>query len=119
MQKKVLVIDDEIDILEAIKIIIETEGFEVHAVNDIKSAEEVSDYNPNLILLDFQLVGKSAKDICELLKSSDTTKDIPIIILSAHPLSKLKTLINPCHVIGYIQKPFDMNVLIEAVKNSV
>lgn len=119
MSKKILVIDDEEDILEAVKIILESRNFDVTTLTDFKSSSDVVTYKPDLILLDFLLVGKNGKEVCAALKNDAKTADIPIIILSAHPLSKLRTFISPSDVVGYIQKPFDMSVLIAAVEASL
>ena len=119
MRKNILVIDDEEDILEAVKIILESRDFAVTTLTDFKSSSEVVAYKPDLILLDFLLIGKNGREVCAALKNDAETIDIPIIILSAHPLSKLRTFINPSDVIGYIQKPFDMSVLIAAVEASL
>ncbi len=119
MNKKILVIDDEKDILEAIEIILETSGYSVMTQTTFNSAVEIAGHRPDLILLDFLLVGKNGREVCEALKLESDTKDIPIIVLSAHPLSKLKTFIKPTDVIGYIQKPFEMDVLIAAVGAAV
>lgn len=115
MSKKILVIDDEKDILEAVKIILESQGYEVVTNSTFNSASEVADIKPDLLLLDFLLVGKNGKEVCDALKQNDSTKSLPIIVLSAHPLSKLKTFIQPSDVVGYIQKPFEMDVLISSV----
>lgn len=119
MNKKVLVIDDEKDILEAVQIILESRGYDVITQSNFLNSGEVKAHKPDLILLDFLLVGKNGKEVCEALKNDQSTANIPIIILSAHPLSKLKTFINPSDVVGYIQKPFEMDVLIAAVDAAV
>jgi DNA-binding response OmpR family regulator len=119
MSKKVLIIDDEKDILEAVQIILETYDYEVITLSSFEDAKDLSQYNADLILLDFLLVGKTGKDVCEALKKEPTTMHVPIIVLSAHPLSKLKTFISPHDVVGYIQKPFEMDVLLAAVGAAV
>lgn len=119
MHKKILVIDDEKDILEAVRIILESRGYEVITLSNFHDVSEIHTHQPDLILLDFLLVGKNGKEVCEELKQNTQTSKIPIIILSAHPLSKLKSFINPTDVAGYIQKPFEMEVLIAAVDAAV
>ena len=119
MSKKVLVIDDEKDILEAVQIILETHDYDVTTLSSFEEAKDLVQYKPDLILLDFLLVGKTGKEVCEAIKKEPTTAHVPIIVLSAHPLSKLKTFISPHDVVGYIQKPFEMDVLLAAVDAAV
>jgi len=119
MNKRVLIIDDEPDILEAVQIILESSGFTVVTMPNFISADEVAANQPDLILLDFLLVGKNGKEVCEALKQNQATQQVPIIMLSAHPLSKLKTFVQPTDVVGYIQKPFEMEALITAVQTAV
>lgn len=119
MKNKILFIDDEEDILEAVKIILESQGLMVKTATDIKSIEAVIEYSPDLILLDLLLIGKSGKEINQQLKESDKTKNIPVMLLSAHPLSKLKKIAVECNAADYLQKPFDMDVLIKAVNKNL
>lgn len=117
MPKTILIMDDEEDILEATKIILESQDYNIITSSTFSSAEGVAKINPDLILLDFLLVGTNGKAICDKLKKNDKTEHIPIIILSAHPLGKLRSFIDKDDVVGFIQKPFDMHVLIAAVEN--
>ncbi len=119
MKNKILFIDDEVDILEAVKIILESQGLIVKTATDIESIESIIEFSPDLILLDILLVGKSGKEVNQKLKEFDETKEIPVMLLSAHPLSKLKKLAVECNAVDYLQKPFDMDVLIKAVKKNL
>jgi len=116
IKKKILFIDDEKDILEAVKIILESENFLVKTATDISSINDILQFDPDLLLLDVVLDGKSGKDICIALRGSKKGKDIPIIMLSAHPMTQLKTLFSESGATEFLQKPFDMHVLITTVK---
>ena len=86
MNKKILVVDDDKDILDALQIVLENEGFVV--VKNFKGDETYQVVNmskPDLILLDVLMSGKDGRVICKKLKSSKESKDIPIILMSAHP----------------------------------
>ena len=116
MKKKVLFIDDEEDILEVVKIILENEGMDVICKTDIKSIDEVVKINPDLVLLDLLLLGHSGDEICAMIHGDKRTKDIPIVLISAYNLSKVRALTEKCHAEAYIQKPFDMDELVDKVK---
>jgi DNA-binding response OmpR family regulator len=114
--KKVLFIDDEEDILEVGKIILENEGIEVVCMTDLKTVDEVVEIKPDLVLLDLLLLGHSGDEICTMLNEDVRTKDIPIIIISAYNLSRVKELTKNCTARAFIQKPFDIDAFVEKIK---
>jgi len=116
MSKKVLFIDDEVDILEAVKMLLENEGFEVKTVSDINSAKEVIDYMPDIILTDVLLSKKTAEDICKILKEDSMIKNIPVILLSAQSLPKLLETVKRSGARDYLQKPFEIDDLTSLIK---
>lgn len=114
--KKVFFIDDEADILDAVQVILESQGFTVKTATDLSSIDEIISFAPDIILLDILLRGKNSDDISRKLKKNKSTQNTPIIILSAHPNYRLKALAKEYDAAAYMQKPFDMDVLIALVK---
>jgi DNA-binding response OmpR family regulator len=114
--KKVLVVDDENDILDVIRIILEDEGYEVFTVdNGTEVLKEVANNTPDLILLDVMLCGMDGRDICKNLKSHALYKLIPIIMISAsHNLQGF--LDQEGGADCFISKPFDIDNLIAVVE---
>lgn len=113
--KKILVVDDDFSILEALKVGIESEGYEVMAISDgEKTYESVKKFNPNLILLDYLLSGKDGQEIVRELKSKRETKNIPVIMLSAHPSAD--KCAQECGADGFIPKPFEFDHLLEVIE---
>src|ERR1051326_4506794 len=96
MPKKILVVDDEESILEAVEIILTNAGFTVVTLPNVRSIRQIIAIQPDLILLDVLLAGRSGRSICSDITSNRATCDIPIIILSAHPMSTLKKLVEEC-----------------------
>ena len=83
-QKNIVIVDDEIDILEILKINIERNNYKAHCFQDGESAiSHILKNIPDLIILDLMLPGIDGFDICRLLKNKDLTRNIPILILSA------------------------------------
>ncbi len=119
MKPKVLIIDDENDILEAITLILKTQDLTVSTHTSAPPIEWIIKYQPKLILLDMLLIGKSGHEICKELKSHPQTKDIPIILLSANPIAKLKSLSKSCNADNYLPKPFELTELITIVKKYI
>lgn len=116
MKKRILVIDDDQGILEAFEAILESEGYDVVILSDTERVESlVKTYRPDLILLDILLSGADGRDICKKLKSKPRLKNIPIIMISAHP-SASKT-IQSVGADDFVEKPFEMDILLKKVKH--
>jgi len=117
MSKKILAIDDDPDILDAIKFTLEGEGYEVTVSEKGEYAGNLQDKNggiPDLIILDVLLSGKDGRTICKNLKSKDDTKHIPIIMISAHPDAEKSSI--EVGADDFLAKPFDVSVLLERVE---
>ncbi|HLX40864.1 MAG TPA: response regulator [Ktedonobacteraceae bacterium] len=114
--KKILVVDDDPDILDALKFGLEDAGYDVATTEKGEYAENLRDTNgglPDVIILDVLLSGKDGRLICKKLKSQDTTKHIPIIMISAHPNARQSV-----QLVGaddFLAKPFDLDELFEMV----
>jgi DNA-binding response OmpR family regulator len=117
--KKILLIDDDPGILEALTLILEGEGYEIETI--IKVSKDINrklkKFHPDLILLDMLLSGLDGRDIAKNLKANPKYKKIPIIMLSAHPNAKREAM--ACGANYFIAKPFDMNELIALVKKAI
>jgi len=116
MSKKILAVDDDNDILDVIRIILEDEGYEVYTLANGKHVFEfVGENYPDLILLDVMLGGMDGRDICRALKEHEEYKKIPVVMISAsHNLNNL--LLMPGAPDNFLAKPFDIDRLIDMVK---
>jgi DNA-binding response OmpR family regulator len=112
---RILVVDDNKDILQVVKIILENHGFEVLA--SLKGEDSFSNtetFNPQLILLDvFLSSGIDGREICKSLKSNPKTKEIPVIMFSAQ--TKMEDVLQVCHADDFIAKPFAVKDLISKI----
>ncbi len=106
MPKKILVIDDDHDILEIIDIIFKQEGYDVVLSDNGKEAEDVGQINPDLVLLDIRIAGsdKNGVDICAQIKSSPETQNLPVLLFSAE--DDIVELTRRCGANGFVRKPF-------------
>lgn len=114
--KKILVIDDDESILDAVRMILEQEGYTVHLQSDVSQIVKViQKLKPDLILLDVMLGITDGRDICRQIKNHRYLRSTPVIMLTA--TKDMRNLIEDFVPDGYIAKPFDMHVLIKTIKS--
>lgn len=118
MKRKILVVDDDEAILDAISILLDTYGYHVCATADGGEVNsKISQFHPDLILLDVLLTGFDGRVICKKLKSNPTTYPIPIIMISAHPGAKKHSLLSGAN--DFLAKPFDMEQLLDLIEKNL
>jgi two-component system phosphate regulon response regulator PhoB len=115
MSKKILIIEDDPDILDMMAYILTDEGYEVIAAVDCQPLEDIAAINPGLILLDNRLGENSGSNACKKLKTDADTAHIPVILVSAN--MDLEHLAADSLADGYMAKPFDVTELIAVVKH--
>ncbi|MCG3267340.1 response regulator transcription factor [Yoonia sp. I 8.24] len=107
MGKRVLLIEDEPNILEAISFILSRDGWTVHTHEDGETAmQKVIGFPPDMIILDVMLPGRSGFDILRELRETETTKDIPIMMLTARGQEKDRDLAMRLGANHFMTKPF-------------
>lgn len=115
--KKILIIEDELNIYELIKFNLEANGFEVDGVQDGGIAiDKVLKYQPDLIILDLMLPGKDGISICREIRANSAISYIPIIMLTARSEEFDKVLGLEIGADDYITKPFGIKELCARVK---
>lgn len=111
---KVLVIDDDMNICELIRLYMEKEGYEVRTVYNGKSGiEAFSEFTPNIAVLDIMLPGMDGWQVCREIRK---VSNIPIIMLTAKGETFDKVLGLELGADDYMVKPFDPKELIARVK---
>lgn len=117
-KKKVLVIDDEPDFLEMIKIRLEANGYEViDAYDGEEGLKKAEGENPDIILLDIMMPKKDGYTLLRELKHKKATKSIPIIVLTAKP--GMRDLFGMEGINDYIVKPFEDEELLLRIKKAL
>jgi two-component system alkaline phosphatase synthesis response regulator PhoP len=114
--KKVLIVDDEADILEIISYNLIKEGYEIlTAKNGIEALEKVGPFKPNLVILDIMMPKMSGVEVCKILRSKPEYNDTLIIFLTAlnDESSQIKGLETGAD--DYISKPISPKVLVSRV----
>ena len=115
--KKILLVDDEVDLVETVRFPLEMEGYHVLvSYNGEDALNQARKENPDLILLDLMLPKLDGYKVCRLLKFDERYKHIPILMLTAKTQEKDKVLGLETGADEYITKPFEMYYLMEKVK---
>jgi len=84
--KKVLVVDDDVDIRKVVSKLVEKSGYEsIEAKNGVEGMGKVREHKPDLIILDMLMPKESGVRMYHELKTEESLKDIPVIVLSAIP----------------------------------
>ena len=116
-KEKILVVDDEEDILELVRYNLAKEGYRVACVTSGEQAmKEVKEDAPDLILLDLMLPGLDGLDVCKRLKSDPVTSVIPIIMLTAKGEDADIVTGLELGAEDYVTKPFSPRVLLARLK---
>jgi DNA-binding response OmpR family regulator len=113
--KKVLVVDDDRDLLEMVEMALTEQGFEVSTLEEGRSFfTEIKKFAPDVILLDVFLNDADGRELCYQLKSDASLKDIPVALYSAGHMSNSTIVDSKANL--YITKPFDIMHLAEKLR---
>ncbi len=118
--KKILVVDDEPDILKVISFRLKKAGYEILTARDGKAALDLIAVNkPDLILLDLRMPVMSGEEVCATLKTSVELKTLPVILLTASSGGKIADKAKELKADDYMIKPFEAEVLLEKVRKLI
>lgn len=116
--RKVLVVDDDHDILTVVEIVLNMHNFKVQVLSKPDEINNtIKSFFPDLILLDVALGSVDGRDICKELKQSNETKHIPVLLFSAH--YDLINDIHECFADGLITKPFETLTLVDSINKAM
>ena len=118
MNKRILIIEDDKDIVEAVRYNLEKEkGFSVLAAHSGDEGLQLAfQMKPHLIILDIGLPGMNGYEICRTLRRDPQTRDVPILILTARGTESDKVLGLELGADDYVTKPFGIRELVARVK---
>lgn len=116
-KKKILLVDDEVEIVDMIKIRLEASGYKVlTAYEGSEALDKAHREKPDLIILDLMLPEIDGYKICRMLKSDKKYRPIPIIIFTARAQENDKKLGEEAGADAYIVKPFEPQALLGKIK---
>jgi CheY-like chemotaxis protein len=119
-QKKILIADDDADILEALTLILEEDGYAVETTSDgakLSALGTLEHDLPDLLLLDIWMSGCNGREMCQLLKHQPQTRTLPIILFSAN--RETEQIAQEAGADAFIEKPFDLDDLLAVVARYV
>ena len=118
MNKRVLILDDDIDILQICTIVLKKKGFDVQTLsNSNQVVDQVKSFRPDVILMDNWIPGPGGIEATRLLKLDPLTQDVPVIFFSAN--SNVTQLAREARADYFLQKPFDITDLEAIVQLAV
>ncbi len=110
MNKKVLILDDDMDILQICSIVLKKKGFDVSTLNNSNQVvDRVRNYHPDVILMDNWIPGPGGIEATRELKNTPDLQSIPVIFFSAN--SNVTQLAKEAQADYFLQKPFDITEL--------
>lgn len=114
MAKRVLVLDDDVAVLEAIETALVYDGFEVKTLGHTYNIfNNIQGFNPDFIILDFMLYGVNGAELCRQIKANPETRHLPVIMISAY-VSNFD-LLRKFGCDHFISKPFDLSELQQGI----
>ncbi|MFW0718664.1 response regulator transcription factor [Pedobacter sp. N23S346] len=117
MAKRIVIIEDDLNIMELLVYLFENEGYHVSSFTKSQTAADIGLLSPDVVLLDVNLAGspKRGDEICAELKGLALTEKLPVFLLSAE--KNLQSIATNCRADDYLSKPFDIDKLLMKVKN--
>jgi len=112
---KILVVDDDLDILALVKIALSINNFSVEAISRWEEiTDTIRNFQPDLVLLDVSLGGADGRNICKDLKHTDDTKHLPVVLFSAN--AEMGNYLEECKANDFIAKPFELSHLVKTLR---
>ena len=120
MRPKVLLIEDEPNIIEAISFILSRDGMQVKThSNGVDAVEAVIREAPDALILDVMLPGRSGYDILADLRATDATADLPVLMLTARGQTRDREMAEQLGANRYMTKPFANADVLQAVRDLI
>lgn len=115
-QKKILIVDDNDDIITTYKVVLDRMGYDVAVVRDgLKVLEVIEQEKPDLVLLDVLLPGLSGSEVCKALKQGSSS-DIPVVAITASVSADTRKRMSEVGADAFLLKPIDVSDLNKVIK---
>lgn len=117
MSKHVVLVEDEMNIAEAIRFLLGREGWRVEVLaNGDNAVEVIRNAKPDLVMLDVMLPGKSGFEILNELRADTDMLNLPVLMLTARGQSRDREMAMRAGVSRFMTKPFSNSEVLEAVR---
>ncbi len=119
MAKRILIIDDEPDIIKILTYRLKARGYETFSAGTgQEGVDGAHKQKPDLILLDFRLPDMEGPEIAKQIRTEEALKDTPIILITAS-IDNIKERAKECGAIDYIAKPIDPEILYQKIEKHI
>lgn len=113
---KILIIDDDPDVRTVMNVLLKKNGYEVETASQREEAlSKLTNFQPSVVLLDVLLSGTDGRELCQEIKSNDKTKNIQVVMISAHPGAAEN--ISSYGADDFVSKPVNTEILLEKLAN--
>jgi two-component system, OmpR family, response regulator MtrA len=119
MAKKILVADDDLDIVETVKMRLEASGYEVSTTKGAETIGDARQVRPDLILLDVVMPDMDGFAVIREIKRDPDLATTPVIVFSGKSKEAMMELFGPEGIAGYISKPYDPKVLASEIQRVI
>ncbi|HEY8936751.1 MAG TPA: response regulator [Cyclobacteriaceae bacterium] len=118
--KKILLVDDTVDILENLTEFLTLEGYElITSLNGLDGLEKLNSNTPDLIITDLRMPGMDGFTFIQKIKSQESTKEIPVLVFSANATPENQQKSIELGAIRFIKKPCTIETLLEIIETSL
>jgi CheY-like chemotaxis protein len=119
--KKIMVVDDEADLCETLKLLLEGKGFKVlTALSGPEALRKLKKERVDLVLIDFLMPEMSGRELAEAIRKDPALRDLKLAFLTVATFGEIGTAtLREFNILDYIQKPFDNEDLVRRVKKMV
>ena len=119
IRKRVLVADDDRDLLTLLELLLPFNGYEVRTCSNGEEVfSHIEDFKPDLVILDIHLGNVDGRQICQAIKSSEDLGPIPVIMISADDESIYNTIVS-FGANDVISKPFNYSNLTDRIERQI
>lgn len=120
MKKKILVVDDEAQIVRLLTLRLQANNYDVVVAYDgYQCIQMAKEENPNLILLDIKMPMGGGIKAFDNLRNNVTTENIPVIFITAYPSAEVKKQVIDMGADGFISKPFSSEELLNKIRSII
>ena len=119
-KQKILVVDDEQNIVDLLSIVLKGEGYDVNtAVDGLEALRKIRDSKPDLVILDINMPQLDGWNVLSSLRASDDTRSLPVLMCTNKDLVRDVERAETLGATGYIPKPFEINRVVEKIRNTL
>jgi len=118
MTRKILIVDDEPDVLRVLSVRLKCFGYEpLASANAAEAFEKIREEKPDLVLMDILLPGMDGCEVCRQLKSDKALRHIPVLLITASILEEnIGERMQSSGADDYLIKPFEPEILLKKIK---